>query len=247
MSFIRITVRLSLFIITTITLAPVCLVVLIALFFRRERLGPAILKFYSAICLKIFRVEIEYSWALPEMDTEENGMLLVANHTTLLDIFILSKLYKALFVSKIDVLYYPVIGQAAWLMGIIFLKRKSKKSRKALIRTIARRARGKIITIFPQGGTSSQKDPLPFKCGIFKSVEMNHELLIVPVTIYYRESSRLAWTGGKTVFGNLVDICALPEIYVRVFVSEAISIRDYFDKSISEVCREAEESVLEKL
>ncbi len=107
---------------------------------------------------------------------------------SVLDIFLMSALYRTLFLSKEEVAHYPVIGIAARLIGIYFLKRESPFDRHRVIRKIASQSNGRIITIFPQGTTSALENLLPFKRGIFKTVELNHGTILLPAAIRYRKT-----------------------------------------------------------
>lgn len=86
------------------------------------------MQFYSKICLLIFRVEVEQDadFLTPE---KKKRILILSNHTSFLDIFVLSALCGSFFVSKKEVGHYPIIGQIARLAGIIFFERTSSKER----------------------------------------------------------------------------------------------------------------------
>ena len=129
-------------------------------------------------------------------------------------------------------------------MGTIFLRRGSVKERHRLIRTIADKANGRIVSIFPQGTTSSFSDPLPFKRGIFKSVEFNKNTVLVPVTLHYREEDSIIWTDDQSLIKNIWEICRLNGIHVKIRIHKEITIEDYQNNSISEICRIAQERVL---
>ena len=168
-------IKLVIFVILTLFTAIAYLPLLIFFFPIRKYFGPILLQIYCRICLVIFRVIIDAD--------KNNGYskkikgIIISNHVCFLDIFILSALYGNIFVSKIEVMHYPLIGQIAWLIGIIFLRRDSPDERHKLISTVAMESQKHIIAIFPQGTTSSPDDPRPFKCGIFKTIEMNNKII----------------------------------------------------------------------
>ncbi len=131
--------------------------------------------------------------------------------------------------------------------GTAVLQRDSVGARYRVLREVVRKSKGRTITIFAQGTTGSIADHLPFECGVFKTVEMDHDIILFPVTIHYREDSKIAWTSDKILIDNLINICAQKRIHVKVTVHEQISIDDYHDKTIDEICANAQDKVFTKL
>jgi 1-acyl-sn-glycerol-3-phosphate acyltransferase len=206
-----------------------------------------ILQYYCLICLRIFRVTVEQADKINVSDRRNKGIILVPNHVSSLDIFLMAALYKTVYVSKIEVKRYPVIGQLASLMGIIFLRRDSTEDRHRVLQDIIKNSKGRIITIFAQGTTGSIADHLPFKCGVFKTVEIDHDIILLPVTIHYEEDAAIAWTSRQILINNLISICTQKIIHVKVTVHKQISIDEYADKTISEICMIAQNRVLANL
>ncbi len=206
-----------------------------------------ILQFYCWISLRIFRVNVERADKLNISDMKDKGIILIPNHVSSLDIFLMAALYRTVYVSKIEVKHYPFIGQLAWLVGIIFVRRDSAADRQRVLREIIKNSKGQVITIFAQGTTGSIADHLPFKCGVFKTVEIDHDIILLPVTIHYKEDAAIAWTSGQILVNNLISICSQKRIHVQVIVHERISIDDYSDKTISEICAIAQKKVLAQL
>ena len=76
---------------------------------------------------------------------------------------------------------------------------------------------------------------------------MDHDIILLPVTIHYKEDAEIAWTSEKILINNLISICGQKRIHVKVIVHEQISIDDYSDKTIDEICAIAQKKVLTKL
>jgi 1-acyl-sn-glycerol-3-phosphate acyltransferase len=238
-------IKLGGFIAAAVIIALLYLPVLSVLLPWHRRLGPLMLQYASRICLMILGVRIVHADAIQSLKLKNKGVILLANHSNLLDIFILSALYRSVFVSKIEVKYYPLFGQIAWMVGTIFLKRDSARDRSRIIKTIANNSENRIIAIFPQGTTSMSSDPNPFKRGIFRTTEINHDIVLLPVTIHYREEAEIFW-GDGSLFENLRNICTR-KIHVKVLLHKEITIKDYSGKTIPEICNIAQEAVLSPL
>ena len=146
-------IKLILFSIFTLILASTLFVFLIILYPWHRTVGPMILQFYCWISLRIFRVNIERADKLNISDMKDKGIILIPNHVSSLDIFLMAALYRTVYVSKIEVKHYPFIGQLAWLVGIIFVRRDSAADRQRVLREIIKNSKGQVITIFAQGTT----------------------------------------------------------------------------------------------
>lgn len=238
-------IKITIFTIVIIIFALAYLPVLILLIPWQRQAGPLLLQFASKIFLKIFRVKILHADKIASPNNlKKTGIILISNHVSLLDIFLLSALYRTVYLSKIEVKHYPLLGQIASLMGIVFLRRDSEEDRHNVIRTIADKAGGRIITVFPQGTTSSLSEPLPFRCGIFKTIELNREIVMLPLTIHYVQDKEIAWTRGQILINNMKNVCSRKSIQVSVKLHRQITIADYEGKTISEICAMVQDMVL---
>ena len=236
----------SLFLIVTVLLAPFYVLILVLFYGWRRYIGSKLVQLYSRICLSIFRVRIEQG---PDSRTpaKSKGVLIISNHTSFLDIFVLSALFGSLFVSKAEVKYYPIIGQIAWLAGVIFFDRGVSRERLKVLKTIANGCSNRIITIFPQGTTSSLERRLSFNRGIFKAVELNPDISLLPVTIHYEKDMEIAWNHPQSLKENAIRVCSQRRIHVRVTLHDLVTIDDYRGKTSSQICRRVEETVLTPL
>lgn len=239
-------VKSGLFLLVTVLLAPFYFLILFIFYRWRQNVGPGLVQFYSKICLAIFRVTIEQTANFRISDKAKN-ILIISNHTSFLDIFVLSALFRSLFVSKAEVRYYPIIGQVAWLSGVIFFDRSASKERLKVLNTIANGCSGRILTIFPQGTTSSNQERLSFNRGIFKVVELNPDILLLPVTLHYREDREIAWNKPQSLKENAIRVGSQRTIHVKVFLHDPVTIDDYEGKTASQICKTVEQTVLTPL
>ncbi len=242
MRHFRFLAKTSLFLLVTFVFAPSYFLILLLLYPWRLSIGPGLIKFYSKICLAIYRVKIDKVKHFRFFKKKKKGVLIVSNHSSFLDIFVLSSLFGAVFVSKAEVMSYPVIGQIAWLAGCIFFDRSSRKERIKVLKAAARDCAGRVIAVFPQGTTGRITDRLPFHRGIFKTLELNPEIAILPVTLRYREDEEIAWSGGP-LKENAARVGGQESIRLKVSIHHPITAGEQERRTASEVCRIAEEAV----
>jgi 1-acyl-sn-glycerol-3-phosphate acyltransferase len=233
----------TLFLIVTLILAPLYFFILLVFFKWRHRIGPKLVQLYSKLCLVIFRVAIDRADS-QFYEEREKGMLIISNHASFLDIFVLSASFGSVFVSKEEVKYYPIFGQIAWLMGVIFLNRTASHERLRVLNTITDKCSDRILVVFPQGTTSRITERLPFSRGIFKVTELNPDISLLPVTLHYKEDAEIAWQKPQSLKENAMRVCAQKRIQVRVIIHAPVTIEHYREKTASQICKLVEKTVL---
>ena len=121
--------------------------------------------------------------------------MLVANHTSMLDIMLMLRISKNpfVFVGKKELAKIPLFG-FFFKRVCIMVDRESTKSRTAVYRRAqARLKQGLSICIFPEGGVPDEAVLLDeFKDGAFK-MAIAHQIPIVPIT-FYDSKKRFSFT-----------------------------------------------------
>ncbi len=135
---------------------------------------------------------ILYGMGCPPRIAKEEKMakgrsyMLVANHTSMLDIMLMLRASKNpfVFVGKKELVKIPVFG-FFYKRVCIMVDRESTRSRTAVyIRAQKRLSSGLSICIFPEGGVPDEAILLDdFKDGAFK-MAIAHNIPIVPMTFY---------------------------------------------------------------
>lgn len=119
------------------------------------------------------------------MNRSESYML-VANHTSMLDIMLMLRVSRNpfVFVGKKELVNIPVFG-FFYKRVCILVDRADSRSRSAVYRRAQRRLdEGLSICIFPEGGVPEETVLLDsFKDGAFK-MAIAHKIPVVPITFY---------------------------------------------------------------
>ncbi|KQC30553.1 lysophospholipid acyltransferase family protein [Flagellimonas eckloniae] len=136
----------------------------------------------------------------PKITTEQSmekgkSYMLVANHTSMLDIMLMLVVSKNpfVFVGKKELVKIPVFG-FFYKRVCILVDRDNIKSRTGVYRRAQRRLdQGLSICIFPEGGVPEEHIALDeFKDGAFK-MAIAHKIPIVPIT-FYDNKKRFSFT-----------------------------------------------------
>ena len=113
--------------------------------------------------------------------------LLVSNHISWLDIFVINAVVPSAFVSKDDVKSWPILGWMSQRADTIFIERGN---RRAAHRTSEHLndclRRGQRVAIFPEGTTSDGHGVLPFH-GALLQAAVESECRVQPLALSYRD------------------------------------------------------------
>jgi len=129
----------------------------------------ALIRRWSRKLLKLMRIDARVS-GLPEAGLPGN-LLIVANHISWLDIFVLNTVEPGRFIAKSELEKWPLVGLMIAGCGTLFLDRSSRRD----AHRINGRARdvlaaGDTITIFPEGTTTDGTMLLPFHGSLLQPV-----------------------------------------------------------------------------
>jgi 1-acyl-sn-glycerol-3-phosphate acyltransferase len=115
-------------------------------------------------CYPWWRFRIEGAWPAG------GPFVLVANHQSLLDIVLLSRLPReSKWILKEELLRIPWIGWMLRLTGDVGVRRgDSESGGEAIVRARTYLSRGMGVIIFPEGTRSRDARLLPFKSGAFR-------------------------------------------------------------------------------
>ena len=142
------------------------------------------LRFYGRSILKLCRIE----WEVEGMGhfSDDGPAIVVFNHTSLLDMFLLTAIAPArvTYVLKRELLFYPFIGLFIWLFGFVSIDRgRSERARRTMEKATERvKLEGLWITMAPEGKRTRDGKVGRFKLGAFR-MAVATKAPIIPVAI----------------------------------------------------------------
>lgn len=166
--------------------------------------------------------------------------LLVANHTSWLDILILGGTLGSAFVSK-DELGHPFIHWLADQNGTVYVKRTHRKGAKDQAIEVARALRRpKPITVFPEATTGPGTHLLPFRSALLEAANLAPgDARVRPVAVDYGDArAEVGWfdeTGPVNVKRLLGRRGTLP---VTVHILAPLN-QDFDRKQLAQAARNA--------
>ena len=175
------------------------------------------------------------------------GSLLVANHVSWLDIFVINALAPTAFVSKAEVRQWPLIGWLSARNDTVFLQRGSRGHAKIVNRQIADLLQGgKLVGVFPEGTTSDGTQVLHFHAALLQpAIECTQP--IQPLALRYqtpdgRISLAPAYVGDISLGQCIRTIAAEHGLLARVQVFPPIATDS--GRHRREIAAEAREAVI---
>ncbi|MDQ2778399.1 MAG: 1-acyl-sn-glycerol-3-phosphate acyltransferase [Pseudomonadota bacterium] len=154
--------------------------------------------------------------------------LVVANHVSWLDIAAIhAVLPQSRFVSKAEVLQWPLLG---WLIrgaGTLFIVREQRRDAIRVLRAMqAALAAGDTVAVFPEGTTGTGPKLLPFHANLLQSAVLA-AVPIQPVALRFsdaesRFSAAARFVGDTTLTRSLWQVAAARGLRVQVELLQAV-------------------------
>ena len=151
----------------------------------RTRFHPSICEraawLHHTCSLALRRLNIHWSTQGP---LPVNG-LIVANHLSYLDILMFSAALPCVFVSKLEVVNWPIFGRLARMGGTIFInRRRSVETLQAGEAMEAALQQNIPVILFPEGSSSDGTAVLPFYPALFEPA-VRLAMNVTPARIRY--------------------------------------------------------------
>jgi lyso-ornithine lipid O-acyltransferase len=175
------------------------------------------------------------------------SMLIVSNHTSWLDIVILSTIMPVGFVAKQEVGSWPFFGALARLQRTIFVDRNRRHTTGSETNAISTAiGAGRAIVLFPEGTSGDGRSVKSFKSSYLAAVP-NNSVPIIPVTIAlktmwglpltHRERPYFAWYGDMPLAGHLWRSLKTGPLAVTVVFHPALHLsHPSARKAVSSTC-----------
>lgn len=173
------------------------------------------------------------------------SVLVVANHISWLDIFVLHAVGPVRFIAKAEIARWPVVGRLVRGVGTLFIERARRHDTHRVNQEIARALEaGDIVAVFPEGTTTDGARLLPFKGALLQAI-VDAGGDVRPVAIRYRTpdgraSVAPAYVDDVSFLGSFWRICGERALVVETIALDPLAARDRHRR---ELAREAEAAI----
>jgi len=179
----------------------------------------------------------------------ESGFLMIANHTSWLDIFVLNALHPACFVAKAEVRHWPLIGWLCQRSGTIFIERTKRKDTAAIsLQISALLEQGICVALFPEGTSTDGKQVGHFHSSLIQPA-IDAGVKICPIALQYRDASgrtsTLAeFTGDMTLADSVWRILRGTQLSAVAAFTPLLTSSDTHRRALA---RTAQQTISDKL
>ncbi len=162
------------------------------------------------------------------LSSMQGPALLVANHISWLDVFLMLGTTSAHFVAKIEIASWPVVGRLVIGAGTLFIERGKRHAVHQLNERIGSMlAAGRRIAVFPEGTTSDGLRLLQFHGNLLEPA-LRAQAPLVPVGIRYtdlkgRYSPAIDFTGSMSFGQSMKNVLGAPGFIATLHTLPALS------------------------
>ena len=197
---------------------------------------------WSIQLLAICGVQVEVEHAAGAQSAPR--ALIVANHVSWLDIFVINSLHPCRFVAKSDIRDWPLLGWLSDRSGTIFIARgRVRDVRRIFEGLVASIRAGEHVAFFPEGTTAAQGTVLPFHANLFEAAIDAH-VPVQPYALRYLDPNgnlhhTVDFIGDMTFAQSIIAILKGPTVTAQLIVLPVIGTDGAHRRELAGTARDA--------
>jgi len=156
-----------------------------------------------------------------------SGMI-ICNHVSYLDIFVMSAIVPCAFVAKKEIESWPLFGGLSHMAGTLFLDRERRSDTQRVGGELEERlASGTVVVLFPEGTSSDGTEVLPFRSSLFEPA-LSSGAPLTPAHVSYHAAgaevaTEIAYWGEMQMLPHVMNLLGKPEIAATVRFGQSSS------------------------
>jgi 1-acyl-sn-glycerol-3-phosphate acyltransferase len=212
--------------------------------------------YHRRVC-RLLGVKIDIEGAV----AQDRPVLLVSNHTSWLDIPVLSAVAPVSFVAKKEVGAWPFVSALARLQRSVFVDRARKSAvGEAAGEILERLAQGDAIVLFAEGTSSDGNRVLPFMTSLFAAAKPSQgvgrepkEAVVQTLSLVYTrlhgiplgraERPLVGWYGDMEMRRHAWELLKAGPLDVRIRIGAPVPLASFADRK--DLARQSEAEVRE--
>jgi 1-acyl-sn-glycerol-3-phosphate acyltransferase len=183
------------------------------------RLRERLVRRWSGRLLAICRVRVERLPGAAGIPLQH--ALMVSNHISWLDIFVINALYPCRFVAKAEIRAWPVLGWLVAQAGTVFIARGNRRDLRHIFKGLVDAlGQGQRVAFFPEGTTASQGQLLPFHANLLEAA-IDARVPVQPCALAYVDArggwhAAVDYTGETTFVDSILRILQGEPVVARL-------------------------------
>lgn len=181
------------------------------------KLRRQILQRWSACLLQVLNVRV----ALATKDGQQlQSGLIVSNHISWLDVFVLNSVIPMRFVAKSEVRAWPVIGWLCARAQTLFIQRGKVRSASRVNKNMSELlVLGESLAVFPEGTTTNGAQLAQFHSSLMQPA-IDAGVSVLPVALRYQDTN-----GTRSDAVAYVDEVSLGQSIWRILCTRQLNVR----------------------
>jgi len=165
--------------------------------------------------------------------------MMVLNHISWLDIFVIDAKFPATFIAKSEVRGWPVVGWLCTLVGTLYIERgKRSAARRARQIVTAELERGTLIAVCPEGSTTFGRSLERFHSALFQPA-LDAAATLQPVALRYldvggRHTDAAGYVGDTSLLESVWTIVSTRHMVAEFSLLAPISVHAQTRRSLAE-------------
>lgn len=170
--------------------------------------------------------------------------MVVANHVSWLDIFVIHSLHPCHFVAKAEIRSWPMLGWLAEMAGTIFIARGNRRELRLLFTSLIDKLKaGQRVAFFPEGTTAAQGGLLPFHPNLFEAA-IDAKVPVQPLAVSYvdgegRPHPAVDFIGDMSFAQSLMLILNGPPVRARLAFLAPLATEGAHRRELAEAAQQA--------
>ena len=191
---------------------------------------------WSRTLLSILSVSVREKNAPKELP---GCCMLVLNHISWLDVFVIDARFPATFIAKSEVRSWPVVGWLCTLVGTLYIERgKRSEARRARQMIAAELRRGTLVAVCPEGVTTFGRSLERFHSALFQPA-LDAAATLQPVALRYldaagRHTDAAGYVGDTSLFESVWTIVSTRHMVAEFNLLAPISVHAQTRRSLAE-------------
>jgi 1-acyl-sn-glycerol-3-phosphate acyltransferase len=176
--------------------------------------------------------------------------MVVANHVSWLDIFVIHSLHPCHFVAKAEIRGWPMLGWLAEMAGTIFIARGNRRELRHLFTGLVDKLRaGERVAFFPEGTTAAQGNLLPFHPNLFEAA-IDAKVPVQALAVSYVDAGgnphpAVDFIGDMTFAASLMLILNGPRVQARLAFLAPLETQGAHRRELAEAAHRAVAAALQ--
>ena len=169
--------------------------------------------------------------------------LIICNHVSWLDIFVINSLHPCYFVAKSDIHDWPLVGWLCHQAGTIFIARGRQREVRRIYASLVRRIHdGQRVAFFPEGTTAAQGSILPFHANLFEAA-IEAGVPVQPYVLRYLDEDGSLHTaadfiGEMTFTESVLMILRHRRLHAELIRLPAVASAAMHRRELAQTCRQ---------